>query len=326
MKNKSVENHTAVWKFRADNYPAFLGLLLPAVLAGSGIYLSFAQIWGLHWWLAQVLLAVFFFQCFILLHECGHLTYFRTRWLNPLFGHLFAFISLIPFASWVAIHNLHHKWTGYRDKDPTTEGTVNPQFGIVLRFVVNVSWLFWIPLFTVGYRLGNYWNLKKMKNHIPARQMPVIYRNMVFQTIVTVLIFIFWGHWIWGHLGMGYLLSLMLSDLFILSQHSHIEIPLAGSREVQPLRFADQVKYTRSVKLNTLMGRWLYFNFHLHEKHHAWPGIPAYHLHRVQEPMPNTVPFFHYLKDAKSLSGMEFVFRTSSMQIGKVQSQEHSSE
>lgn len=304
-------------KFRPSNTMGFLYLLSPLLFVVIGLYLSLSENFGMLFILGQISLSIFFFQCFILLHETGHFSYFNSRLLNRIVGNIFALLAFIPFTSWVAIHNLHHKWTGYRDKDPTTEETVSPKFSPPIKFLVNFCWFFFIPLFTVGYRIGNYWNIKKLKKYLPERKLPVIYLNMVLQALIYASIFYFFGSWIVHYLLPAYISSLMISDLFILSQHSHIEIPLSNGKEVKPIRFSEQVQYTRSVSVFRIIGRFVYFNFNLHELHHTYPILPAYYLDKTEIKMPNTVKFIDYLIDAKKMKGIHFIFSTSKKQIGK---------
>lgn len=312
-----MNERNPIKEFKPSNTMGFLYLLSPLLFVAIGLYLSLTNTFGLVFIFGQISLSLFFFQCFILLHETGHYSYFKSRLLNRLAGHIFATMSFIPFTSWVAIHNLHHKWTGYRDKDPTTEGTVSPKFSVPIKLLVNFCWFFFIPLFTVGYRIGNYWNIKKLKKHLPKRKLPFIYLNMVSLAVIYATVFYSFGPWIVKFLLPAYILSLMISDLFILSQHSHIEIPLSNGKEVKPLRFSEQVKYTRSVALFKYIGRYVYFNFHLHELHHAYPILPGYYLDKTQIKMPNTVKFMHYLIDAKKMKGIDFIFSTSKKQIGR---------
>lgn len=309
------DDEIKISEYRSSNLKGFIYLLFPFTLAFLGVYLSLQEAYLFI--IGQFLLGLFFFQCFILLHEVGHSSYFKNKLLNKFFGNIFAFISFIPFTSWVEIHNLHHKWTGYRDKDPTTEGTVNPNFGVLTKFLVNFSWLFWIPLFTIGYRIGNYWNLSKLKRHVSKNELPSIIINIVIQLLIYVVIFYFFGLWIVKHLLIAYLISLIISDLFILSQHSHIEIPIANQEAVRPLRYKDQIIYTRSLSIYKMIAKLFFLNFNLHELHHAYPGLPAYYLDAIDSETPNKVGFFAYLKDVKKMSGMNFVFRTSKKIIGK---------
>src|SRR5688572_1241712 len=67
---------------------------------------------------SQGLLAVVFFNAFAILHECGHGSASRHRWLNTLVGHLVSPLCLIPYYPWKYIHQKHHAWTGSVDRDP----------------------------------------------------------------------------------------------------------------------------------------------------------------------------------------------------------------
>lgn len=302
-------------KFRPSAGKALLFIAVPLLFVTSSVLFLFYFDNLVGYILGQVTLSIFLFQCFILLHECGHQSYFKSKILNKVIGFLMGFISLIPFKSWVEIHNLHHKWTGFRDKDPTTEGTVSPKYNLLLRSVVNVSWFFFIPLFTVAYRFGNYWGIKKLKKHVRSNKLVNIYLNIIIQLMMYVTICWFAWDFILVYIIPAYVLSLMISDLFILSQHSHIEIPVAGNNVVKPIKYLDQVKYTRSILFGKSMSKLMFLNFNLHEAHHAYPSVPAYHLDKVVVNDSNAINFFEYLKKVKRMSGMKFIFNTSKDKI-----------
>ena len=65
------------------------------------------------------------------------------------------------------------------------------------------------------------------------------------------------------------------------------------AKNVKPIRFSEQVQYTRSVTFVKGVGKLLFFNFNLHEAHHAYPSLPAYHLNEVELQTPNTVGFLN---------------------------------
>ena len=48
----------------------------------------------------QITLGLVFLHAFVLLHEAGHRTLFRSRRINALVGHYAGVLSIIPFASW----------------------------------------------------------------------------------------------------------------------------------------------------------------------------------------------------------------------------------
>ena len=71
------------------------------------------------WILGQLILALAFVQWFVLLHECGHDTLFRSRRPHAIAAHAAAFFSIVRYACWTRVHGRHHRWTGWQDMDPT---------------------------------------------------------------------------------------------------------------------------------------------------------------------------------------------------------------
>ena len=294
-------------KHKASNSQAIAFIFAHLILGAIGLYCTF----NFQWFAGQIILGFFFLQSFILLHEVGHYSFFKGRKLNTIFGHFFGVFSFIPFASWVDIHNQHHKWTGWRDKDPTTSGTVDPKHSFLVKSLINICWFLFLPLFTLGYRLGNYWNISKIKKFSAKTNIKTVVINSIIILVTwATTIFIFKG-FMFQNILPAYFIGLMFSDLIILSQHSHIDIPISNGEEVKPIKYSEQIQYTRSVLLGRWIEHWLLFNFNLHEKHHAFPGLPAYYLHKQDISNVNTRSFLSYLWNAKRLSGMKFIFSTT---------------
>ena len=101
------------------------GLVVALALAGTaaGVALSLMGGW-FPWAAGQMLLGLMFVQCFVILHECGPDTLFRTRRYHLMAGRLAAFFSLIPYQAWTRVHGRHHKRTRWQDLDPTTASLV----------------------------------------------------------------------------------------------------------------------------------------------------------------------------------------------------------
>ena len=251
--------------FQANNWRALSFLVTPLLFLFLGIFFSMKD--GIPSYFLSILFYSFFStQAFILLHECGHMHFFKTQWQNRLFGNLFGVFSGIPFFTWKHMHHLHHKWTGWRDKDPTTEVTVDPGNSKFIQLVANVSWILFFPIFYLTYHVSNYWNLKKIERFV----RPHIFRKSV---------------------GSVFIYALIYSILFLF-------LPLEMVLFVLPSFFLSCI-WRELIILN------------LHEAHHAYPGMPAYYLHECHLKLSRNPTYWQWFLQAKSMWGVDFIFRTS---------------
>lgn len=294
---------------RPSNLWGAIHLGIAVAASGLGLVLS-VQGEVLAWVAGQIIFAVALVQWFILLHEAGHMTLFRYRALNVLAGHVASFFALIPFASWRRIHALHHVWTGWQDKDPTTASLTPRPRTRLQRAVVDVAWRYWLPLFSVAYRLGNYWNLRRLWQQFPARRQRFgILLNMAALASLYAMIFAHLGSSSSASLlGIAMLIGLALQDPLILSQHTHIPQPVSEGRRVAPMPPRDQLPYTRSLRFPGVFARWVLMNFNAHELHHLHAGVPGYRLMDLNERQPSEVHWWIWLRAAKQMRGSEFVF------------------
>jgi omega-6 fatty acid desaturase (delta-12 desaturase) len=295
---------------KARNDLAFLSLLIPVMLFVSGVVLSI-EYEGILYWVGQLLLSFFFLQTFILVHECGHLSFFKTRSINTLMGHLFGFLSFIPYYSWQQMHNLHHRWTGWRDKDPTTESTVSPSSSTTKNSIVNIAWKLGIPLFYLSYKLSNYWNLFKIKRFLTPKKYQKVKTQIGMYVVLYAVLFYFFWEFIVQIFSLAFVISLLWKELVIMTQHGHIEIPISNNKQVKPISYLEQVKYTRSFYVHEIFAKYFLFNFNLHEAHHAHPAIPAYKLSAIHLEKPRKPTFFYWLYRAKRMQGVDYIFKTS---------------
>jgi acyl-lipid omega-6 desaturase (Delta-12 desaturase) len=54
-------------------------------------------------------------RCYVIIHDCGHRSFFRSDLANDIAGNLAAFPILIPHFTWKYIHDVHHKHVGNLD-------------------------------------------------------------------------------------------------------------------------------------------------------------------------------------------------------------------
>lgn len=280
-----------------------------AALTLLGVWLS-VRGGALQWALGQMLTAVALLQWFIVLHEAGHLTLFRTRGLNIVAGHLAGALALIPFESWRRVHGLHHVWTGWQDLDPTTASLAPRARSAGELLLVDLAWRFWLPLFSVVYRIGNYWNRARLAacftDRAARRRMAI---NAVLLMLGYAALIAALGMQDAARIfGIALLLSLALQDPLILSQHTHIAQRVSSGEPVKPFAPEQQASYTRSLRCPRGFARWVLFNFNAHELHHRYPGVPGYRLHAFDQAQANTVDWWEWLRAAKGMRGSVFLY------------------
>ncbi len=66
--------------------------------------------------LLSVPAAAFVVRLFMIQHDCGHRSFFRSRRLNDLLGHTIGVLTLTPHGYWRKAHNIHHATSGNLDK------------------------------------------------------------------------------------------------------------------------------------------------------------------------------------------------------------------
>ena len=99
---------------KADGRRAALELIctgLPFFALLAAVFLGLAH--GV--WAAVFLVpaaAIFLLRLFVIQHDCGHGSYFRSRWANNLLGRVLGVFTLTPFDSWRREHAIHHASSG----------------------------------------------------------------------------------------------------------------------------------------------------------------------------------------------------------------------
>jgi omega-6 fatty acid desaturase (delta-12 desaturase) len=95
----------------------FLSVIAPI----AGLWFAIHQTWPRSPWLyaaATVCLSLFLLRGFVLMHDCGHHSQFRSRSLNRIGGFLLGVLSGLPQQVWAENHRYHHttngNWAKYR--------------------------------------------------------------------------------------------------------------------------------------------------------------------------------------------------------------------
>lgn len=280
-------------------------------MAGTagGLALSTADTWPA-WALGQALVGLMLVQWFVILHECGHDTLFRTRRYNRAAGRVAAFFSLIPYHAWMRVHGRHHKWTGWQDLDPTTSSLVPRELRPIERAIVNTCWRFWIPLFSIQYRLRNYWHVARLLQMFPNNpdRRSILVDTVGLVGLYTAIVVIAGPVLVIQLSAAAILLSFGIEDLLLLSQHTHVPQKLSGGTPVRPFPAVEQEPFTRSLRLPAAVSGFI-LHFDAHELHHMYPFVPGYHLHKIRYATENEIGWWHWVRGAKQIPGDVLLFQ-----------------
>ena len=274
-----------------------------------GLWLS-AQPGWLLWSMGQLLLGAALVQWFIVLHECGHRTLFRRRRPNIWAGRVAGFFSIIPYHVWARVHGRHHKWTGWQDVDPTTATLVPRPLARWERIVVNVCWRGWVPIFSVLYRLNNFWNLLRLRMLFPEDERRAISWSALSLAGAYVAMAIVIGPALLVRLfGVANVLAFIVEDVLLISQHTHIPMTRSGGQPVPPYPPLDQERFTRSMRLPRVLSR-LALHFDAHELHHMFPAVPGYRLEEIGYVAAHEVPVGTWVPAARAVPGAVLLFQS----------------
>lgn len=84
-------------------------------------YLMYLSL-SISWWLVlplAVLAGMFLVRVFIIFHDCGHGSYFKSRGANDAVGFITGLLTFTPFYQWRWDHAIHHATSGHLDKRGT---------------------------------------------------------------------------------------------------------------------------------------------------------------------------------------------------------------
>lgn len=301
---------------RATDSAGALRLVLTVACTASGIALSAAAS-PFAWLGGQLILSIAMVQWFCLLHEAGHHTLFRSRAPHVYVGHVASFFSGIPFLSWKTVHNLHHKWAGWQDVDPTT-ATFAPrppgqERGRFEMIVGNVCWKLSLPYFACHYRVAfqRFWRVRNAASD-PATKRAITWNTVALYGAYAVVAAAV-GPWMFGRLFViAAVLSLVWLEPVMLSQHTHVPMKLAGAdrSQVSAIASPDQEEYTRSLRVPSWIAAGVLFHFDAHELHHMYPWLPGYALRKVPYATKNEMRLWPWLRAVKRMSAEDFMLKS----------------
>lgn len=269
----------AVWQL--------VNTLVPYAVLWYLMYLSLS----ISYWLVvplAVLAAAFLVRTFIIFHDCGHGSFFKSTRVNHVWGAITGVLAFTPYYHWRWEHSIHHSSSGDLDRRGTGDVwtlTVQEYLEssrwkrISYRLVRNPVVLFIIApmfLFLVWHRLSS-------KKAGWRERLSVYWTNLSIVGIGFVLSLAFgWKAYLLIQLSVVWMAASAGVWLFYV-QHQFEGVYWERGEEWDYATAA--LQGSSFYKLPKLL-QWFSGNIGFHHIHHLSPRIPNYHLEKCHQAEP----------------------------------------
>ncbi|TVQ37774.1 MAG: hypothetical protein EA384_11135 [Spirochaetaceae bacterium] len=247
-------------------------------------------------------------------HELSHRTAFKTKWLNEVFLHLFAFLTWNNQLHFKESHTKHHLYTYFREHD--REQRSDP---IAFGWLDVVSWFtFDIKKFkqfmwaNLNHAVGNFnvdfffWCPLLPPQHVKSRRMMWWARATIVAHAAIVAAAVYFQLWVVIFLvSFAYFFATFLEHGTGIIQHM-------GLRGDVP----DWRMNSYTVDLGPML-RFLYWNMNYHTEHHMYASVPFYNLPKLrkeiewdlQRPLKGFIPALRHIVGVKRKQAEDPGFR-----------------
>lgn len=250
------------------------------------------QFFGVPYWIILLLsipTAGFHIKLFIIMHDCGHHSFFHSTKACTFIGRICATMTFTPYYDWRRSHAIHHATVSNLDKKGTGDvwtmtvtEYMNSSTWRKMRYRVfrNPFFLFFIApifLFLIVYRLPHKrMSVKEIKS--------VMLTNVALGGMITILSFLIgFFNYIRIIFPVVLLASIFGIWLFYL-QHQFINVYWSDTLHWSSFKAA--MEGSSFIKLPSVM-RWLSGNIGYHHIHHLDPRIPNYKLKLCYDEIPD---------------------------------------
>lgn len=323
--HRNAKQDTAAWKAIVLKYQQpslsravwqLVDTLGPYALLWYLMYLSLAWSWWITLILA-VLAGLFLIRIFIIFHDCGHGSFFRSPLANDIVGFITGVLTLTPYYHWRWEHSIHHASAGALDR----RGTGDVWTMTVEEYLKSSRWkrfayrlarnpfvLFGIApiyLFVIAQRFP-------AANAHPREKWSVRWMNLAILAVAAALS---WTFGIVAYLLIHLTIVMVGGGLGIWMfyvQHQFEDV--YWERDENWDFTAAALKGSSFYKLPKVL-QWFSGNIGFHHIHHLSSRIPNYNLERCHK----SDPMFQHIKPITLFSSLKsLTFRLWDEQRGKL--------
>jgi len=236
----------------------------------------------------SVFAAGFLVRIFIIFHDCGHGSFFKSGRLNKIVGIITGIIVFTPYHKWHHDHKIHHQTVGNLDKRGTGDVktlTVDEYLKLApwqrfsYRFYRNPFFLFGLApllLFTISNRLTKKYMSGREKLYIHLSNLALIV------SIFMLILLLGWKAFLMIQLPVLYIASAHGIWLFYVQhQFRHVAWVTTDSWDYKTIAMKGSSLFKLPVLLN-----WFTGNIGYHHIHHLSPMIPNYKLKKCHDENP----------------------------------------
>ncbi len=281
--------------------------LVPYVLLWFLMYWSLA----VSWWVTiplAILAGAFLVRAFIIFHDCGHGSFFKSPRTNSVWGFLCGVLTFTPFYHWRWEHSLHHATSGDLDRrgigdmwTMTVQEYLESSRGkrFAYRLARNPVVLFVLApffMFLIRHRISK-------AEASPRERQSVYWMNLAILAMAAAMTALF---------GLKAYLLIQLTVLLVAGSAGVWLFYVQHQFEGVYWERRDDWDYTAAAlqgssfyKLPRVL-KWFSGNIGFHHIHHLSPRIPNYHLEKCH----NANPLFQRVKPITLFSSFKsFTFR-----------------
>lgn len=233
--------------------------------------------------LIAVVSHVFLLRIFIIMHDCGHGSFFRSKKKNNRWGFISGVLSFSPFQQWSKAHQIHHKNSGnldYRGVGDFDVLTVEEysKLSLIQRLKYKAIRSPLVFLFLGAFYVFGIQHRFTRKIDSPKERRSVHLTNLCILTMATLISYFF---------GLGFYLFYQFSVLIISAmagiflfyvQHQYENVYWQKSNNWK--HFEASMKGSSYLKLPKVF-QWFTGNIGYHHIHHLCSSIPNYNLEKA---------------------------------------------
>lgn len=232
--------------------------------------------------LLSVFAAGFMVRIFIIFHDCGHGSFFKSKRMNTTIGIITGLIVFTPYHKWSHEHHVHHQTVGNLDK----RGTGDVKTLTVEEYSKLTQWekfyyrLYRNPIFLIGIAPILLFTImhRFTKSYMSVRQKLYVHLSnlVIIVSILLLMYFIGWKTFLMIQLPILYIATVHGVWLFYV-QHQFRNVLWTNSETWDYKNTA--LKGSSMFKLPFILN-WFTGNIGYHHIHHLSPAIPNYNLRK----------------------------------------------